>query len=47
MKKLIDIEFKILKVHLENEENVIEFIWSNVQGKNEEDIAKANLIESL
>ena len=41
------IEFTEEKVDLENDENVIAFRWSDVQGEDEPDIAKENLIESL
>ena len=41
------IEFTEQKVDSENDENYIYFRWSNIRGKDEEDIVKDNLIESL
>ena len=43
----IDIEFTEQKADTDNDENVIDFRWSNVKGEEEEDIAKTKLIESL
>ena len=39
--------FSEKKVDTDNDENLINFRRSDVKGENEEDIAKANLIESL
>ena len=46
-KEAIDIEFTEQKADTDNDENVIDFRWSDVKGEDEEDIAKAKLIESL
>ena len=46
-KEAIDIEFTEQKIDTDNDENVIDFRWSDVKGEDEEDIAKAKLIESL
>ena len=35
------------KAYLKNDENSIDFRWFDIWGEDEEDIAKANLIESL
>ena len=43
-KEEVGIEFTEIKVYHEND---IEFIWSDIRGEYEEDIAKVNLIESL
>ena len=43
----IDIEFTEQKADTDNDENVIDFRWSDVKGEEKEDIAKAKLIESL
>ena len=43
-KKAVGIEFTELKANPENEENFIEFWWSDIRGEDEEDIAKAYLI---
>ena len=46
-KEAVGIEFTEQKVDSENDENVIDFRWSSIRGKEEENIAKDNLIESL
>ena len=46
-KEAIDIEFSEQKADTDNDENMIDFRWSDVQEEDEEDIAEANLIESL
>ena len=35
------------KADHENDENTIDFRWSDIRGEDEEDIAKVNLMESL
>ena len=40
-------EFAEFKVDSENNKNEIDFIWLDVRGDNEEDIADINFIESL
>ena len=44
-KEPIDIEFTEQKTDLDSYENAIDFRWSDVQGEDEEHIAKANFIE--
>ena len=46
-KEALGIEFTELKAKPENNESAIDFRWSDIQGEDEEDIAKTNLIESL
>ena len=46
-KDSIDIEFTKLKADPENDENAIDYRWSNEQLGIEKDVAEANLIESL
>ena len=46
-KERVGIEFTEQKDDPENDENVIDFRWLDIQGEDEEDIAKSNLIESL
>ena len=43
----MSVEFTEQKADTDNDENVIDFRWSDVKGEDEEDIAKAKLIESL
>ena len=47
MKESINIEFYWRKSDPYNDENAINFRWSDVEEENEEDIALANFIESL
>ena len=44
-KVVINFEFTEQKTGLKNDENVIDFRWSDVQEKDEEDIVNANFIE--
>ena len=46
-KEEVGIKFTEQKPNLENDENAIDFRWPDIQGEYDEDIAKANLIESL
>ena len=46
-KEVVGIEFIEQKADHENDENAIDFRWSDIQGEDEEDIAKAYLIENL
>ena len=46
-KEAVGIEFTEQKVEPENYKNVINFRWSDIREKDEEDIAKTNLIWSL
>ena len=46
-KEEIDIEFNDRKVYSENNENMIDFRWSDVQGEDKEDISLVNIIESF
>ena len=46
-KEAVGIEFTEQKADPENDENVIDFRWSDIEGEDEEDIVKASLIESL
>ena len=46
-KEPIDIEFTEQKAGPENDENVIDFKWSDVQEENQKHIAKANFIKIL
>ena len=43
----INIEFTEQKADIYNDENAIDFKWSDVQEEDEQDIALANLIKSL
>ena len=43
----IGIEFTEQKANAQNDENVINFRWLDIRVEDEEDIAKANMIESL
>ena len=46
-KEAVGIEFTEQKAEPENDKNVIDLWWSDIREKDEEDIAKANLIWSL
>ena len=46
-KEVVGIELTEQNADPENDENAIEFRWSDIWGEDEEDIVKANLIESL
>ena len=46
-KEAVGIEFTEQKVDHENDENTIDFRGLDIRGEDEEDIAQANLIESL
>ena len=46
-KVIVGTEFIEQKADPENDENAIDFRWLDIQGEDEEDIAKANLIENL
>ena len=46
-KEPIDIELTVQKADPENDENEIEFRLSSVHGEDEQDIVKANYIESI
>ena len=46
-KEGVGIELTERKADPENDKNVIDFRWSDIQGKDKEDIAKANLIERV
>ena len=41
-KNVVEIEFTKQKTNPENDENAIDFRWSDIRGKGEGDIAKAN-----
>ena len=47
MNEPIDLEFAEQKIDPDNDENAIDFRWSDVQEEDKEDIALVNFIESL